>query len=122
MAIGKKTGGKNFEKGHHFSSGRPKLPDDLKAVNLLNKGDIKRIIFKYLEMTPNELTELSQNTNDTKAVDLIIIKFIADAIRGDHYKAEWLLQRSIGRVSEEPEDTGETAHSKLLSYLNKRSE
>lgn len=121
MATGKKTGGRNFQSGNSFGKGRPKLPEDLLAVRLLNSSEIKRIISKYLDMTPETLGELSQNANQTKAIDLIIIRFISDALKGDHYKAEWLMQRSIGKVTEQTEEKQEgSAHSKLIGYLKER--
>lgn len=123
MAIGKKTGGKNFEKGNQFSLGRPQVPDDLKGVSILSREHLKRTIFKYLDMTPTDLQDLSKDASNVKAVDLIIIKFIFDALKGDHYKAEWLIQRSIGKVTEEQEVKDEsTAHSKLIEYIKERAE
>lgn len=123
MAIGKKTGGKDFKRGNRFSLGRPKVPDDLKGVSFLSREQLKRTIFKYLGMTPHELQNISKEGMEIKAVDLIIIKFIFEALKGDHYKAEWLIQRSVGKVTEEQEVKDEsTAHSKLIEYIKERAE
>lgn len=122
---GKRSAGRPFTSGdsRRNNSGRPKLPAELIAVRMFDNQEIKRIIFKYLDKTPEELGELSQNANQTKAIDLIIIRFISDALKGDHYKAEWLMQRSIGRVTEQTEEKEEgTAHSKLIGYLKTRIE
>lgn len=123
MAKGKKTGGKNFEPGHSFSKGRPKLPDEFKAAMLLSKDKLKNLISKYIFMTPVELMALGEDQQNIKAIDLIIIQFIGQALKGDHYKAEWLIQRSIGKVTEEQEVKDEsTAHSKLIEYIKERAE
>lgn len=122
MAKGKKTGGKNFEKGNKHSLGRPKLPEELRGVALLSKDHLKRTIFKYLDMSPIQLQDIYKEVNTIKAVDLIIIKFIFEALKGDHYKAEWLMVRSIGRVSEDSEEDSNktTAHSQLIEYIKAR--
>lgn len=123
MTAGRKTGGKDFQKGNTFGKGRPVLPDDLKSVQLLGKAELKAMISKYLGMTPDTLHELAQDVRGIKALDLIIIQFIAQALKGDHYKAEWLIQRSIGKVTEEQEVKDEsTAHSKLIEYIKERAE
>lgn len=123
MPKGKKYGGRDFQPGHKFSKGRPKLPDEFKAAQLLTKDQLKNLISKYIFMTPNELQALSEKQQEMRAVDLIIIGFIGAALKGDHYKAEWLIQRSAGKVTEEQDTQPEqSAHSKLIEYIKERQQ
>lgn len=123
MAIGKKTGGRDFQKGNKYSLGRPKLPEDMKSIALISKDLLKRTIFKYLDKTPIELEKIFREVDKQKAIDLIIIKFIFEALKGDHYKAEWLMVRSVGRVTTEEDPAGatKTAHQQLIEYLRERN-
>jgi len=120
MAKGRKTGGRNFQPGHKFGRGRPQLSADFKAAKLFTKDEIRNVISKYLDQTIEQLQALEAEKLSMRAIDLIVIKFIFDALKGDHYKAEWLIARTIGRVSdgsEKDNDEKQTAHDQLIQYL-----
>ena len=67
-----------FKKGNKFGKGRPPIPQDLRKIEGLHKSDLKRIISKYLNETPEQLEIKVENPNQVKAIDLIVIKMIYD--------------------------------------------
>ena len=57
MAKGKKTGGRDFQKGHSLG-GRKKLPADLQAARNLAFEEMCRTVINTRNMTPAELKGL----------------------------------------------------------------
>ena len=53
MAKGKKTGGRDFKKGHKLG-GRPKLPDDIRAARNLSYEDMCRMVIEVRGMSPKD--------------------------------------------------------------------
>ena len=96
MAKGKKTGGRNFEKGH-----KPvtcKLPKDIREAKELTQKEFVRITCNLIRSTRTELTHVLEDPK-TSALELMIGGIISKAIFDcDHQRAEFLLNRIIGRV------------------------
>jgi hypothetical protein len=95
---------------------RRDLPDDLidkRIENLLTREFISRVISQYALSTIGDVRKVS---NDPKAsmIEKIVCKIILQAFDGkDFYRLEWLLQRSIGRVTEKLEVTQATEYANL---------
>jgi hypothetical protein len=102
MAIGKKSGGRDFKPGQ---SGNPKggnsLPAEIKALKKLSPGYIKGIISKIALMPREQLMLYLQNP-DIPQIELTVASILVKATtEGDHAKLSFLLDRSVGRVVEQ---------------------
>lgn len=98
MAKGRKTGGRNFEKGHQFNKGVEKITSDDKQARELSTLEFMRIANKYLN---SNLTELKQSMvhPDTTALEIIVIKIMVKAAEhGDQNRLEFILNRVLGKV------------------------
>lgn len=101
MTQGRKTGGRDFAKGHKGGPGRPPLPEDLKGVKALTQEAVKRRVAQLLEMPYPELTRLKKSRNKS-VMDALLIEVIENAKKyGDHARLEFLFQRCVGKVKEE---------------------
>lgn len=105
MANGRKTGGKNFEKGNiaGVGHGRPKAPPDIPKVKALTNTELQAIINAYMAMDEAELKVLVE-TPGTPMIRVIIANLILKASQGDHFKLEFMLNRLIGKVPDQPKD------------------
>ena len=97
MAIGKKTGGKNWRKGQSGNpKGRPKLPDEIKEARKLSVEKIIEMFSKYLLMTEAEFKKVDR-TNLT-LLEVWFLKNIDAAMKeGNHAVFDKILDRIIGR-------------------------
>lgn len=118
MTWGKKTGGKNFEPGNNFGKGRPPVPDDLKRARNLNKIELERLINKYMRMTVNDIKKALKNDN-LSGIDRLVCSILAGAIaKGDHTRAGFILDRSVGPVKKELELSGITIADLAKRFAN----
>lgn len=100
MAIGQKTGGRNFPKGNRLG-GRPSLPEDLKNVKKFTKTEVEALISKYMRLDLTEINKVIKNPK-TKAIDgwvCSIIKF--GILKGDPLRLSFLFDRLVGRPTGE---------------------
>lgn len=97
MAIGKKTGGRDFEPGQSGNpNGRPPTPEDIKQARKLNCAEFERIANKYLHMTHAELGAAVKSGNAT-VLEMMVASIISKAVtKGDQIRLEFLLKRLIG--------------------------
>jgi len=96
---------KLFEKGNKAAvgKGRPSLPPELKAVQALTPTMIAKKISLFWSMTPEELTALQQDKS-TSTLDATLIGIALKAMAdNDHNRANFLLDRSAGKVKEQVE-------------------
>lgn len=93
-----------FKKGQSGNpSGKPKLIPELVGVKPLTKEEVARIIGKYSRMTYPELMELTSGAS-LPAIDMVIVNALKNAIKdGDLYKLGFLLERTIGKVTDKVE-------------------
>lgn len=105
MSKGRKTGGKDFEKGKPGGPGRPPLPMDLKDVKKLSKEEIERRFAQLWMMPLGELAELSQNVMAPTGLALMARVLHMAWVQGDHARAQFVLDRTIGKVAEKIEQT-----------------
>lgn len=127
MAIGKKTGGKDFVKGNvPKSPGRPPLSPEAKKLRKLTTEEFVKRVNKYLHMSKNKLRAGITNGN-IQVLDLCIRSSLVKCIeKGDYSTLEKMLDRIIGKVAMKLEHTGKDgepieisdAREKLLSRFN----
>lgn len=97
MAIGTKTGGKNFGPDNP-SYGRPRTPELVKKAMRLNREEFLEIVDDCLNMNKDELNE-AMKSPDTPMKKLMVVSVIHHAvIRGDPTRYDFLLDRLIGRA------------------------
>jgi hypothetical protein len=95
--------GNDFKPGNPGGPGRPPLPPELKAAKRLTKTEFERIANQYLFATDAELEKAEQNS-ETPAIERLVISILRRGNKdGDHARAEWLLQRLLGKVTDKVE-------------------
>ncbi len=98
MAKGKKTGGRNFEKGHSRNKGIETLTSEDKAAREITRVVFRRIIEKYLDFNLSQLQDTLKDPKTT-ALDLIVVKIMAMSINsGDQHRMEFLLNHLLGKL------------------------
>jgi hypothetical protein len=97
---GKKTGGKNFPKGVCPNpSGRPPMPEHLKKARKMNTIECQEILDRIIKMSMGEIKDLA-TSSEAPALEMMLAKIVLEAIlRGDHGRADFVLDRLIGRVT-----------------------
>lgn len=91
-----------FEKGVSGNpSGRPKTPRDVLEARQMTTVEFTRLMNKFTGMTRDELAEYSRNPKAT-TLELLVASIIVKAItNGDHMRAEFLLNRLVGKVADQ---------------------
>lgn len=104
MAIGKKTGGRNFPKGMSGNpGGRPKLPKDVAEAKRVTNNEMILLFNKLMFITDAEIKAVLANPKTPK-VERILARVLDKAdIHGDHTRLEFLLTRTIGKVKDQVE-------------------
>lgn len=106
MAKGRKTGGRDFQKGQKGGPGRPPVPDDIKAARALNTVEFERIANQYLYLSPYEI-RLKLSDPSTTAIENAVGRIILQAItKGDQTRLQFFLDRLLGKVKEKHEHSG----------------
>lgn len=83
--------------------GRPKLPADVLESRKQNTVSVARILNKFMNMNIEEL-KLLMNDKKTQNLELMIGRIIIEAIKtGDYTRLNFILDRSIGKVTEKVE-------------------
>ncbi len=105
MAKGKKTGGRDFAHGNPGGPGQPPLPPELKATRRLTKGNFELIANKYVWSSEAEL-EAALKDEATAAIEKLLVTIMLAGIKnGDQGRAEFFLQRLVGKVVDKVEVT-----------------
>ena len=101
MAIGRKTGGRDFEPGNNANpNGRPRVPEDVKQARKLTRMELERILNEYVYLSKGEITDRLKSTG-TPALELIIGSIIVKAVTaGDQQRMNFLLDRLGVRIPE----------------------
>lgn len=106
MAIGKKTGGRNFEPGQTGNpSGSSAIARELGNARKLNQIEVTEMLNRFAQMPVSEIVAHSKNQlNDGLSV-LVSTIFIKAINTGDHARLGFILDRLIGKVKEVHEHT-----------------
>lgn len=81
--------------------GRPRIRDNLRDVKLLSKTDMRRLMQKILDMTPEEIAELAHDKT-VPALEMTMASIIHKALSsGDQAKLSFFLDRLQGRAASE---------------------
>jgi len=98
MARGRKTGGKDFEKGHKGGPGKPPTPPDIRASRALTREEFERVAYRLLFINQQEFQTIVKNA-ETPMFDLMMAAVIHKAVvEGDERRMDFLLSRLIGKV------------------------
>lgn len=103
MAKGKKTGGRDFQKGGYQPAvrGKPGVPADLRKASDLTKANLRGLLNKYLWMSKVEIQSKMRDHN-VPMIEMVIASIIFKAAhQGDEKRLTFILDRMIGKVKEE---------------------
>jgi len=100
VTLGRKTGGRNFQKGQISNPrGAVGMPKEVREARKLSQNEFVKIACNLIKSTRSELQDVLDN-DETTALELMIGNIIVKAIDDkDHQRAEFLLNRIIGRVA-----------------------
>ncbi len=98
------------------------LPIELKEARLMNANQFEQTIYKYMRSNLEQLSEVYKNA-ETPAIDLVVIKILKMAIEsGDYQRLNFLLERTIGKVSDKLEVQGKIGILKLHDIIIRKLE
>ena len=80
--------------------GRPKVPEDLKAVRTLHKDLIERKIAYFWHMSKADLKDYIADDSNPAGDSMIASVCLEALVSGDHTRLNFLLDRTIGKVKE----------------------
>lgn len=107
MARGKKTGGKNFQKGHVANpKGGGALSPEVRAIRKITLEHIEEVADLILDNNLEKLKALASNP-ETSVLKVWIAKAAATGIqKGDLHSLDAILNRVLGKPKERHEVTG----------------
>lgn len=111
---GNKTGGRDFKPGNP-GGGRPLLPEEIKEARKLNKYDVEMSLTNHLRMTRDQIATVIKDP-ESKMLDILVASIIAKAVQtGDQQRLDFILNRTIGKVSDHIE-ISDNRMSIMLAY------
>ena len=123
MAKGKKTGGRDFKPGSSGNpSGRPKTPDDLKAIRNTSSFEIGKIMYDLTFAKESDLQTLLKNREAT-VIEKILAKGLLESMRaGDFKRLHYFLERLIGRPAPSPLEqvSQESFHLQAVKFIEQQ--
>jgi len=88
--------------------GKAKVPDDIKEARKLTQLDLERVINSLLYIT-KEALQAKIKDPQTPMIEMIAASIMAQAaVKGDHMRLDFILQRMIGKVKDQLEVTTPT--------------
>ena len=102
MAIGKKTGGRNFKKGHVANpKGRPPASPELKAARKLTNLEFERICTNFFNMSIAELKQICEDVKHTNVLEGLIGRVLYNGIqKNSQSELNYFIERFLGKVAE----------------------
>lgn len=98
MAVGKKTGGKDFTPGNPGGPGRPPIPDDIKNARRLNRQEVERTVNLFLYMSEAEIDAKLQDKT-TVMLEHLVGSIVLRAKRdGDPARMNFLIEQVLGSL------------------------
>lgn len=106
MAIGKKSGGRDFGPNNNANpKGAPRVPPELKELRKLNSQLVTKIFNQYSQMNAEELKRIYQDPG-VPVFDKALVKVLMNnAANGDYKGINFILDRTAGKVKEKVEIT-----------------
>jgi hypothetical protein len=105
MAIGRKTGGRNFKPGQSGNPSGEKPSKEKLELRRLTRDELVALIRKTAFMPRVDLDD-RMNDPSLPLLEVCILRIFDKVIQtGDHSGIEWLMSRSIGKVKEEMDVT-----------------
>lgn len=111
-----------FKKGDKRASQAGKkssnaLPVELKEARLQNANEFEESLYKYMGMSYPDLKQAFKDVN-TCARDLAVIQILMKAIKdGDYRCLDFLLDRTIGKVKQNLELSGQVNFTSMAEAL-----
>ena len=119
MVMGKKTGGKDFDKGNKFTPTRSEQWGSIIKARHYNREVLYTLISKYLAMDRNQLVDVANDVR-TPAIDLMLIKIISKAIKtGDTQRANFLIEQMCGKLPTTVDVHG-SSHADIVKLLEQK--
>jgi hypothetical protein len=110
--------GGHFKPGHPGGPGRPPLPSDVKEARQMTQSEIELALNKFLLMTPEQLKKAKQDP-ETMMLDHLIISIMTHGVnKGCDKRADFLMNRLVGKVKQQIEHSGEISNP----YMHKTRE
>ncbi len=96
--------GKRFKPGVSGNpGGKPKIPDDIKEARKLTQIELERTINALLFLDKESLQARIKDPK-TPMIEMIAASIMAQAaVKGDHLRLDFILQRMIGKVKDQVE-------------------
>lgn len=119
MALGEKTGGKDFKQGQSGNpKGRPKLPEDVKSCLKLNQVEFVRLANEFLFMSAKQLKEVSENHEETVFRQILAAVLLEAITNGDHKRLEFFIDRLIGKSKQtEVDEPQKNLHCEIVRFI-----
>lgn len=122
MAKGKKTGGRDWQKGmiQKAGPGRPAVSPQIKAIKQLNATKLAELLNEFINMDKEALIAKSKDPSTT-VFELIICSILKNAYdKGDQQRINFILDRLVGKVKDQVEHSGDGFKIILEDYLSKK--
>lgn len=117
MARGKKTGGRSFQVGNIYGTGRPKNPVNIQEMQKANRLKLVEVFSNVLSLHPADFRkrkeqlqkqQVKRTDNSASILELMALTFIDYAIKkGDATKINFMLDRVAGRPVTPLEHSGD---------------
>ena len=86
-------------------SGRPPVPPDIREARIMNKQDFARLLNQMMKLSIPEVTEIRASEDAPTSEVMVAQIVLAAAAEGDPKRADFILDRWIGKVKDEVEVT-----------------
>lgn len=105
MAVGKKTGGRDFKPGQSGNpNGRPPVPEDIKEARKLAKNEFARIMNRFLWMSLEDFN-VELKRPGLSMFERSCMQMIQHSAAGCERRFEMILTRLLGRPRDNMEIT-----------------
>lgn len=99
--MGKKVGGRDFQKGNPGGPGRPPLLPQVEGLPRLSKDSYNRLLNQMLHLTKDQLQALVNDPAKPMIEKWLASIVVKGTVLGDTGRMESLLNRAIGPVPKE---------------------
>ena len=122
MALGIKTGGKDFQKGQPGGPGRKPLPAEVKTIRRATHAHIAEVGTMALEGNVSGLEEIVRNAQSPNSPYSVIQVAFATCLlkaikKGDSFALNAILDRIVGKVKVDIEMTGAGGGPILMAHM-----